>query len=82
MTPRNWCTGWSCSYCWNVIRGINVRSLGVTFVAGFLMFCVNCSFSCAYDMGVHVLLPGAARSSIFSYSYFYEESLLFSLNVV
>ena len=46
--------------------GLNVMSLGVTYVVGLLMCRVNCSFSCAYDMGAHVLLLGAARSSMFS----------------
>ena len=45
---------------------IFVMSLGVVYVAGLLKFRVNCSFSCAYDIVVHLLLLGAARSSIFS----------------
>ena len=42
-----------------------MMSFSLTYVAGLLMFRVNCSFSCAYDIGVQLLLLGAARSSIF-----------------
>ena len=41
-------------------------SFGVTNVAGLLMFRVNCSSSCANDIGVQLLLLGVARSTIFS----------------
>ena len=41
-----------------------MMSMGVTYVVGLLSFLVNCSFSCAYDMGAHILLLGAARFSM------------------
>ena len=34
-------------------------------MAGLLMFCVNCSFACAYDIWIQLLSLGEARSSIF-----------------
>ena len=43
-----------------------MMSFGVTYVADLLMFRGKCSFSCAYDICVQLLLLGAARSSIFS----------------
>ena len=66
MTPRNWCIGWSLPCCWDVIRGLSVMYFGVVYVAGLLMFRVNCIFSCVYYIGVHLLLLGAARHSMFS----------------
>ena len=44
--------------------GLNVMSLGVTYVDGLLIFRVKCSFSCSYNIGAHLLRLGAARSSI------------------
>ena len=34
MTRRDWCIGWSCPYCFIVIRDLSVMSLGVAYVAG------------------------------------------------
>ena len=41
-----------------------MMSFGVTYVAGLFMVGVNCSFSCAYDIGVLLLRLGAARSAV------------------
>ena len=43
-----------------------MMSLGVIYAVDFLPFRMNCSFSCAYDMGADILLLSVARSSMLS----------------
>ena len=44
--------------------GSILRSVGGLYVAGIVIFCVNGSFACAYNMGVHFISFGAAKISM------------------